>query len=131
MQGPQGSDLGDLIYVTIACLFALAVLIQTFLAGGAALLAPEQWGEHVAWVHIFQWICLALPISSYFAQRRITSALLNCLPILLIAMQYVLIHLAIKKGDATLVGFHAVGGVVLFGILVFLVQEWRYRRTDR
>jgi hypothetical protein len=35
-------------------ILALAVLVQAFLAGDAAVLAPEVWQRHVAWVHILR-----------------------------------------------------------------------------
>jgi hypothetical protein len=129
LRTPWGNDLAGFAYLATACLFALAILIQTFLAGDAALLAPEMWEEHVAWIHIFQWISVVLPVFAHLAERRIGFTALNCLPMAMIGLQYVSIHLAIKTGDSTLVGLHALGGIVLFGTVVFIVQEWRYRRT--
>ena len=122
-----GKIFADRLFVWTLNLFALAVLAQIFLAGYAALLAPEVWDQHVAWVHVFQWLSVALPIAAYFSVRRIGFALFNCLPMLIIGLQYMLVHMAIRRGEPALVGLHAVGGVLLFGVLVFGFQEWRYR----
>jgi hypothetical protein len=126
-----GNVLATQLFVWVACLFALAVVCQVYLAGYAALLAPEVWDEHVAWVHFFQWFSVALPIAAHVSVRRIGFSLLNCLPMAIIGLQYMLIHNAIRRGLPGFVGLHAVGGVLLLGVLVFSVQEWRYRFRPR
>jgi len=123
----QGNDFAERLFVWVVSLFSFAVLSQIFLAGYAALLAPQAWDEHVAWVHIFQWLSVVLPVTGYFSDRRIWLVLLNCIPMSIIGLQYMLIHMAIRRGEPALVDLHAVGGVLLFGVLVYSLQEWRYR----
>jgi len=72
-----------------------------------------------------------LPIAAHVSVRRTGFSLLNCLPMAIIGLQYMLIHTAIRRGLPGFVGLHAVGGVLLFGVLVFSVQEWRYRFRPR
>jgi hypothetical protein len=105
----------------------LALLVQAFFAGEAALIAPQDWALHLAWIHLFQWLSVALPPAAYLARRRLRFTLLNCVPIVLIGLQYSLIHLALRRGAAALAGLHAVGGMLLFGVVLFIAQEWRYR----
>jgi Family of unknown function (DUF6220) len=115
------------LFVGTVGIFALSVLVQAFFAGDAAVLAPEMWQKHVAWVHIFQWLSVALPVTAHLAGHRIGFTFLNCLPLVMVGLQYMLIHFAINHGRATYAGLHAVGGVLLFGLLVFVFQEWRNR----
>jgi hypothetical protein len=118
---------GQWLFAGTIAIFALAVLVQVFFAGDAAILAPEMWQRHVAWVHIFQWLSVVLPVTARLAGNRIGFTVLNCLPMVMIGLQYTLIHIAISRGNATFAGLHAMGGVLLFGFLVFDFQEWRYR----
>jgi hypothetical protein len=120
---------GRLVFVGTIGIFSAAVLVQAFLAGGAAVLAPEMWPKHVAWVHIFQWLSVVLPIAAHLAGHRIGFTVLNCLPMVMIGLQYMLIHFAINHGRVTFAGLHAAGGVLLFGVLVFIFQEWRHRAS--
>jgi hypothetical protein len=117
---------GRVLFVGTVGIFALSVLIQAFLAGDAAVLAPEMWLKHVAWVHIFQWLSVVLPVAAHLAGNRIWFTILNCLPMAMIGLQYTLIHLAINRGEVSFAGLHAVGGVLLFGYLVFVFEEWRH-----
>jgi Family of unknown function (DUF6220) len=118
-----------LLFVGTIGALALSVLVQALFAGDAAVLAPQMWQAHVAWVHIFQWLTVVLPVAAHFADRRIEFTALNCAPMVLIGLQYMLIHFAINHGRAIFAGLHAVGGVLLFGFLVFVFQEWRHRNS--
>jgi hypothetical protein len=118
---------GRLLYVGTVSIFALCVLIQAFFAGDAALLAPQMWQQHIAWVHVFQWLSVVQPVAAYLAGNRLRLILLNCLPMAILGLQYSLIHFAINRGEATFAGLHAVCGILLFGFLVFVFQEWRHR----
>jgi hypothetical protein len=118
---------GRALFVGTVGILALSVLVQAFFAGDAAVLAPEMWQKHVAWVHIFQWLSVVLPVTAHLAGHRIGFTVLNCLPLVMIGLQYTFIHIAINHGEATFAGLHAVGGVLLFGLLVFVFQEWRHR----
>lgn len=118
---------GRLLFVGTITIFALSVLVQAFFAGDAAILAPEMWQRHIAWVHIFQWFSVVLPVAAHLAGHRIGFTVLNCLPMVMIGLQYMLIHIAINHGKVTFAGLHAVAGVLLFGVLIFVFQEWRHR----
>jgi hypothetical protein len=115
------------LYVSIVSIFALSVLIQIAFAGDAALLDAAGWHLHTRWVAIFQWLSVALAVLSLFASRNWSFRVLNLVPILILLLQYVTIHYAINHGSAWVVGLHASGGAILFGFLIFLVTQWRYR----
>jgi mercuric ion transport protein len=111
-----------IVFVILTAAFGVAVLVQIFFAGEAAMLAPKDWERHLAWVHLFQWVSIALPVAAYAARRRVSFAALNCVPIVVIGLQYFLIHRAMGHGLPFLAGLHAVLGALLVGYVVFLLQ---------
>lgn len=117
-----GSLVAERLFTGVTALFALAVLIQIFLAGEAALVAPEVWQLHVAWVHAFQWLSIALPITAYLARGKLGFAVLNCVPMAVIGLQYVFIHRAISNAMPMLAGLHAVNAVLLLGFSVWILR---------
>lgn len=123
----KGSLLAQRAFIAVTALFGLAVMVQVFLAGEAALVAPEEWQVHVAWVHIFQWLSLALPPLAFLASRRLGFTVLNGLPILVIGLQYILIHRSIGNAMPVLAGLHAVNGLLLIAFAVHIVQGWWHR----
>lgn len=116
-------SVAEWVYVGAVVLFGLAVIVQFFLAGEAALIAPEDWQLHVAWVHLFQWLSVCLPVLAYPARHKWSFTALNCLPIVLIGLQYVLIHRAISFTAAPLAGLHAVSGTVLIVFVTLILQD--------
>jgi mercuric ion transport protein len=113
------------IFLVLTAAFGVAVLIQIFLAGEASMIEPDDWGRHVAWIHLFQWLSVPLPFAAYLARRRLGFAALNCIPIVIIGLQYVLIHRAIEQARAPLAGLHAVCGALLLAYVAFVLQGWR------
>jgi hypothetical protein len=115
------------VYASIVLAFALSVLIQIAFAGDAALLDAAGWHLHTRWVAIFQWLSVALAVLACVVSRNWSFRLLNLVPILILLLQYATIHYAINHGIAWVVGMHASGGAILFGFLIFLLTQWRYR----
>jgi hypothetical protein len=113
------------VFLALTAAFGLAVLVQIFLAGEASMIEPDVWGRHVGWVHLFQWISVPLPFAAYLARRKLGFAALNCVPIVIIGLQYVMIHRAIEQARAPLAGLHAVCGALLIAYVAFVLQEWR------
>jgi len=111
------------LVLPLAALLALSVLIQAFFAGAAAFVAPEYWQYHKIWISLFQWLSVPLAIAGRFGTPDWTSRGLAVVPIILIGAQYSTIHLALGHGIAWLAGLHAVGGFVLFGVLVLLIAR--------
>ncbi len=122
---PSGA-LSTYAFAVLTAAFGVAVLIQIFFAGEAALIAPDDWERHLAWIHVFQWGSIALPIAAYVATRRLSFATLNCVPIVVIGLQYVLIHRAISSTLPFLAGLHAVFGALLVAFVTFVLQELRF-----
>jgi putative tricarboxylic transport membrane protein len=93
---------------SLSALLTICLLVQFFLAGMAAMTEPERWPYHSAWVGIFQWLVVPLPILAWFGGRpRRQRTLFACIPVLQIALQYVLAHRAIEGRLAIGLGLHA------------------------
>ena len=122
----QYKGLAGAIFLVLTAAFGLAVLVQIFLAGEASMIEPDDWARHVAWIHLFQWISVPLPFAAYIARRKLGFALVNCTPIVIIGIQYVLIHRAVAQARAPLAGLHAVCGALLIAYVAFVLQEWRW-----
>jgi hypothetical protein len=108
-----------------SALLALALLVQAFTAGMAAVTDPGWWETHVAWVRIFQWLVLVLPASAALAEVPRRTKWASAVPLPLMGLQYVLAHRGI---DATLpigLGLHAVTAMLLFAVaLLVATTAW-------
>jgi Family of unknown function (DUF6220) len=104
---------------------ALAVLVQAYLAGAAAAVDADFWALHKTWIAIFQWLSVLLAIATSFGQRDLLTRLLSLAPMIIIAIQYTSIHLALRQSIAWLAGVHAANAPLLFGALVRLAVRCR------
>jgi hypothetical protein len=104
---------------------ALSVLVQAYFAGAAAAVDADFWALHKTWIAVFQWLSVLLAIVTFFGQRDLLTRLLSFVPIIIIAIQYTSIHLALRKSIAWLAGVHAANAALLFGILVLLAMRCR------
>jgi MFS-type transporter involved in bile tolerance (Atg22 family) len=110
----------------LAVLLALAVLIQAYLAGLAAVVDADYWGLHKGWIAIFQWLSVPLVLVTWVGWRDPVMRWMSLVPVIIIAAQYSSIHLALRHGVSWLAGVHAVNGFVLFGALVLLLARRRH-----
>jgi Family of unknown function (DUF6220) len=89
---------------SLSVLLTICLLVQFFIAGMAAMTEPEWWTYHSAWVTIFQWLVVPLPILAWFSGRpRGLRTLFACIPLLQIALQYALARTARSKAVSRLV----------------------------
>ena len=99
---------------TLSALLTICLLAQFFIAGVAAMTDPSWWTYHSDWVAIFQWLIISLPdpsmawrVSSWRSTR------FACIPLLQVALQYVLAHRAIEGRLAIGLGLHALDAGLL------------------
>jgi mercuric ion transport protein len=93
---------------TLSALLTICLLAQFFVAGVAAMTDPGWWTYHSDWVAIFQWLVIPLPILAWLGgPPRGRRTLFACIPLLQIALQYVLAHRAIEGRLAIDLGLHA------------------------
>ena len=102
-------------------LLTISILIQFFIAGMSSITNPDWWDYHKDWVGIFQWLVLPLPILAWFSGKpRAGRVVLASLPIVQIALQYVLAHRAIEGRLAIGLGLHALDAALLLLIAAAL-----------
>jgi Family of unknown function (DUF6220) len=99
---------------TLSALLTICLLAQFFVAGVAAITDPGWWKYHSDWVAIFQWLVIPLPILAWLGGLpRGRRTLFACIPLLQIALQYVLAHRAIEGRLAIGLGLHALDARLL------------------
>ena len=114
MSGWSWPFLSRFLLRALSALLTVCLLVQFFIAGMAAMTAPDWWTYHSAWVAIFQWLVVPLPILAWLGgHSRARRTLFACIPILQIALQYVLAHRAIEGRLAVGLGLHALDAGLL------------------
>jgi len=99
---------------TLSALLTICLLAQFFIAGIAAMTDPGWWTYHSDWVAIFQWLVIPLPMLAWLGgPPRGRRTLFACIPLLQIALQYVLAHRAIEGRFAIGLGLHALDAALL------------------
>jgi Family of unknown function (DUF6220) len=113
--------LSRMLLRALSVLLTICLLVQFFIAGMAAMTNPQWWTYHSAWVAIFQWLVIPLPILARLGgPPRGQRVLFSCIPLLQIALQYVLAHRAIEGRLAIGLGLHAFDGALLLLIAAAL-----------
>jgi Family of unknown function (DUF6220) len=115
----------------LSALLFLAILVQFFIAGMAATMKPDWWTYHSAWIGIFQWLVIPLPILAFLSGRpRYWRAAFATVPLLQVALQYVLAHRALEGRLTTGIGLHAVNGALLLIVATCLATGWADRKMS-
>jgi Family of unknown function (DUF6220) len=113
--------LARIALLLLSALLVISLLIQFFIAGMATLTAPEWWETHKAWVAIFQWLVVPLPVAAWYCgKRRRWLVVLASVPLLQIAAQYVLVHRALEGRLPIGIGLHAVNASMMLLIAAAL-----------
>ena len=106
--------LSRILLRTLSTLLTICLLSQFYIAGIAAMTDPGWWTYHSDWVAIFQWLVIPLPILAWLGgPPRGRRTLFACIPLLQIALQYVLAHRAIEGRFAIGLGLHALDADLL------------------
>lgn len=106
-------------------LLTTSLLIQFFIAGMSSITNPDWWTYHKIWVGIFQWLVLPLPIFAWLCGKpRGGRMLLASLPILQIALQYILVHRGLDGRLPIGVGLHAVNAALMLIVATILTLGW-------
>jgi hypothetical protein len=108
----------------VAALLAIALLVQFFIAGMAAMTHPEWWAYHQTWVAYFQWLVAPLPVLAWLAgPPRPLRVTLACIAFMQIGLQYVLAHRAIDGRLSIGLGLHAVDAALMLIVVVALIID--------
>jgi len=96
----------------------------------SSLTTSAWWDYHKIWVGFFQWLVLPLPLLAWFCGKpRGGHVLFALLPILQIALQYVLVHRVLDGRWPMGVGLHAVNGAVMLIVATMLMLGWHDWRS--
>jgi hypothetical protein len=111
---------------------SISILIQFFIAGVAAMTDPGYWVYHSAWVAVFQWIVVPLPVLAWLGghPRRWRVAIATA-PLVQIGLQYVLAHRALEGRLPIGIGLHAVNAGVLLIVSATLASgllDWKLQK---
>ena len=105
-------------------LLTISLLIQFFIAG-MSVTSPDWWAYHKVWVGTFQWLVPPLPVFAWLCGKpRGRRVVVASLPILQIALQYVLVHRALDGRLPIGVGLHAVNAALLLLVALALTLGW-------
>lgn len=117
----RGRRMARAAFLGSCTVLLIALLVQAFLAGVAAMTDPSWWELHKAWVHAFQWLVLLPPTCAVLAgyPRRLIWA--SALPAVLIYLQYVWAELGRDGNWAYGLVVHAVSALLLFGTTMALL----------
>ncbi|SFI72724.1 hypothetical protein SAMN02799624_01904 [Paenibacillus sp. UNC496MF] len=108
----EGNRYARLAVFLLAALFALCVVVQTYLAGMAVLVDAEHWKAHTSFVHVFEFVPAAAFVLTFFG--RVGGAVRWCSLVLfaLVMLQYMTAHIG---ADAPYVSaLHPVIAVAMF-----------------
>jgi Family of unknown function (DUF6220) len=106
-------------------LLTISLLIQFFIAGMSSVTNPDWWAYHKVWVGIFQWLVLPLPVFAWLCGKpRGRRVVVASLPILQIALQYVLVHRALDGRLPIGVGLHAGNAALMLLVAATLTIGW-------
>ena len=130
MSGSQNAQTwAPVLLKLLSGLLTISLLIQFFIAGMSSVTNPDWWAYHKLWVGIFQWLVLPLPVFAWLCGKpRGRRAVAASLPILQIALQYVLVHRALEGRLPIGVGLHAVNAALM--LLVAIAPGARLAREQ-
>jgi len=126
MSGSQNAQTwAPVLLKLLSGLLTISLLIQFFIAGMSSVTNPDWWAYHKLWVGIFQWLVLPLPVFAWLCGKpRGRRAVAASLPILQIALQYVLVHRALEGRLPIGVGLHAVNAALMLLVAIALALGW-------
>jgi hypothetical protein len=126
------SALPPMILRFLSGLLSIALLVQFFIAGMSSITNPDWWVYHKTWVDIFQWLVLPLPVLAWFCGKpRGGRTLFASLPILQIALQYVLAHRALDGRWPIGIGLHAVNAALMLIVATLVALGWREKNLQQ
>lgn len=129
MSERAGSSLSRILLHILSALLTVCLLVQFFITGMAAMTNPDWWAYHNAWVAIFQWLVIPLPLLAWLGEPpRIWRTTAASFPLVQIALQYFLAHRAMEGRLGIGLGLHALDAALLLLISASLTLDLFDRR---
>lgn len=121
--------IGQISYLVIGALFALAILLQVFLAGGGIFASSSWLVMHRVFGNALSLFPVLLLIMALVARQSWRKVSLNGLLLVLVVLQGVLITVPTSIGVPLLEALHPVNALIIFGLgLALLYAAWQDMR---
>lgn len=123
---------GQISYLVISALFALAILFQVFLAGAGIFTSSSWLAMHRVFGNALSLFPVLLLIMALVTRQSWGKVGLNGLLLVLVVLQGVLITVPTSIGLPLLEALHPVNALVIFGLgLALLYTVWQEMRHSR
>jgi hypothetical protein len=109
--------------IAATALVTIAILWQVASAGAAVFVNPEWWAWHVATVHWFDWLTVAIVVLAFVGRMSPGCKALSGTSVFLIFLQYATAGIRISPKFAALAALHPLTGFLLFWTLTELLRR--------
>lgn len=120
------------LYIVLACLIALSVVIQVFLAGAAVTVHASYWPLHRSFAHTIELLIILACLVGLGTGLPWRIQGLGGLLFLLLALQYIFLETMPRFGLIILRAFHVVDALFFFWVSLALVGKvWQQLRLQK
>lgn len=120
------------LYIVLACLIALSVVIQVFLAGAAVTVHASYWPLHRSFAHTIELLIILICLIGIGTGLPWRIQGLGGLLFVLIALQYIFLETMPRLGLPILRALHVVNALIFFWVALALVGKvWQQLRLQK
>jgi mercuric ion transport protein len=109
--------------VMATALLAIALLWQVVSAGAAVFVNPVWWAWHLATVHWFDWLSVAIVVLAFVGRMSRGFKVLSGTSVFLILLQYATAGIRTAPVFGVLAALHPLSGFLLFWALTELLRR--------
>lgn len=109
--------------VCASALLAVAFTWQLLSAGAAVFVNPDWWAWHIATVHWFDWLAVAIVVLAFVGRLSRGFKLLAGAGVLLVFLQYATAGARASPALAAVAALHPLNGFLLFWTLTELLRR--------
>jgi len=109
--------------VAASALLVFALLWQVVSAGAAVFMSPEWWALHIATVHWFDWLTIAILVAAFVGRMSRGFKTLSGVNVALIFLQYATAGVRVSPTLGALAALHPLTGFLLLWSLTELVRR--------
>lgn len=121
--GPARVRVARRAAVTASALLAISLLWQMVSAGAAVFVNPEWWALHIATVHWFDWLTVAIVAAAFLGRMSRGFKVLSGTSVLLIFLQYATAGARVLPALGAVAALHPLTGFLLFWTLTELLRR--------
>jgi hypothetical protein len=109
--------------IVATALLTVALLWQVVSAGAAVFVNPEWWAWHIATVHWFDWLTVAILVLAFVGRMSRGFKVLSGASVFLIFLQYATAGIRISPTFGALAALHPLTGFLLLWTLTGLLRR--------